>query len=83
MKSPLLKLLLIQIQLFRGETSIKAFHPYTVSLAPQPVKPVSFVLTAIGVREGVSGVSGDTPGCRTGNGVGLETSGKKKKFETQ
>ena len=37
----------------------------------------------IGVREGVSGVSGDTPGRRTGNGVGLETSGKKTKFETQ
>ena len=32
----------------------------------------------IGVREGVSGVSGDTPGRRTGNGVGLETSGEKK-----
>ena len=36
----------------------------------------------IGVREGVSGVSGDTPGRRTGNGVGLETSGEKTKFET-
>ena len=34
----------------------------------------------IGVREGVSGVSGDTPGRRTGNGVELETSGEKKKL---
>ena len=31
MKLPLLKLLLIQIQLFRGETSITAFHPYRVT----------------------------------------------------
>ena len=32
----------------------------------------------IGVREGVSGVSGDTPGRRTENSVGLDTSGGKK-----
>ena len=31
----------------------------------------------IGVREGVSGVSGDTPGRRTEDSVGLDTSGEK------